>query len=518
MLVDDRRANLVALLALLTAPQYELVTAESGEQALAEIAVRDFALILLDLRMPGMDGIETAKRIGERARERGRRAPIIMVTANDTDRALVLQAYANGVVDLLQKPLEPSVLRAKVDVFAELYQARASVKATSHLLHTQQKEAEERAQRFRLIIESVKDYAIFILDPKGVVSTWNPGAERIKGYRASEIIGRHFSAFYPPEVAASGKCDLELEIAAREGRFEEEGWRLRKDGSRFWASVTITALRDPASKVLIGFAKVTRDLTDRMLHEQELRALAAETARLAEKAQIQEFQERFIAVLGHDLRNPLSAIDMGASLLRQRAADMNDETAGRVLNRMKSSSRRMSRMIEQILDLTRSRLAGGLVISTATADLTAIIAAIVDELRGGHPGRAIEVRCPPSVVGEWDPDRLEQVFSNLIGNAVDYSPQDGTVDVAVRVDDRKVAVTVHNAGAPIPEEARAELFSPFRRGARDSRTMETAGLGLGLFISREIVIAHGGTIEFRSDSTEGTTFLVTLPRDRARSV
>jgi signal transduction histidine kinase len=120
--------------------------------------------------------------------------------------------------------------------------------------------------------------------------------------------------------------------------------------------------------------------------------------------------------------------------------------------------------------------------------------------------------CSSTVVGGWDSDRLEQVFSNLIGNAVHYSPQHGAVDVAVHENARGVVVSVHNDGAPISEETRAELFNPFRRGVRDSRTSETAGLGLGLFISREIVLAHGGAIEFRSDSTEGTTFLVTLPR------
>ena len=126
-------------------------------------------------------------------------------------------------------------------------------------------------ERFRLLVDSVTDYAIFILDQTGHVSTWNTGAERIKGYSAHEIIGKHFSTFYPPEVAVSGKCEMELEVAAREGRFEEEGWRLRKDGSRFWANVTITALRQSDGN-LIGFAKVTRDLTERRARRKKLGA------------------------------------------------------------------------------------------------------------------------------------------------------------------------------------------------------------------------------------------------------
>src|SRR5262249_19033148 len=150
--------------------------------------------------------------------------------------------------------------------------------------------------------------------------------------------------------AATGKSEIELEIATRDGRFEEEGWRVRKDGRRFWANVTLTALRSPDG-ALVGFAKVTRDLTERKQAEEKLRALAAETAALAEKARIQEFQERFLAVLGHDLRNPLASIDMSAALLRKKATD---PSTTRVLDRIRASSARMTRMIAQILDLTRT--------------------------------------------------------------------------------------------------------------------------------------------------------------------
>jgi len=129
-------------------------------------------------------------------------------------------------------------------------------------------------ERFRLLVESVKEYAIFMLDPRGIVSSWNVGAERIKGYRAYEIVGQHFSRFYPEEEVRAGKCELELEVAAREGRFEEEGWRVRKDGTLFWANVVITALRDPSGE-LVGFAKVTRDLTERrhVVHRRQIVAL-----------------------------------------------------------------------------------------------------------------------------------------------------------------------------------------------------------------------------------------------------
>jgi PAS domain S-box-containing protein len=699
LLVDDRRANLLSLEAVLESPRYELVSVTTGAQALAELERREFAVILLDLQMPSMDGLETARKMRERPAQLGQHAPIIFVTAIDMDRERILQAYATGAVDFLLKPLEPAVLAAKVAVFAQLYEARRLAKRRAEEVASERKAGDAEARRFRLLVESVQDYAIFMLDPAGRVATWNVGAERIKGYSAREITGKHFSAFYPPEDVAAGKCERELEIATREGRFEEEGWRVRKDGSLFWANVTITALRNPDAE-LVGFAKVTRDLTERKRNEERLRTLAAENATLeanvaaerrqrvrrdflakagetlassldfrttlasvarlavpeladwcsvqlleagagttaptqvalvhVDPAKIQharelaqsyppdpnaptgvpqvirsgkselyaevpsalleaaarddehlrllrelrlesaivvplpgrdrilgaisfiyagsgrrysepdlafaedfarraamaiengqahaalsaslEFQERFVAVLGHDLRNPLSSIDMAAAVLRQRAVNASDTATTRVLDRMRSSSARMSRMIEQILDLTRSRLGGGLEVRPAPMDLCDALTGIVEELRIAHPSRSIQLRCS-SLPGAWDRDRLEQVFSNLVANGVDYGVEDKPVKIdAHRQEDGWVRVTVHNEGEPIPDALLSQLFNPFRRGGRDSRASKTAGLGLGLYISREIVRAHGGELDVKSSSAEGTTFQVTLPR------
>ena len=246
--------------------------------------------------------------------------------------------------------------------------------------------------------------------------------------------------------------------------------------------------------------------------EQEQRARAAAEASEMAQREIMDFQERFVAVLGHDLRNPLSAIDMAVGVLRMAPATTNDPQASRVISRVSSSSRRMSRMIEQILDLTRSRIGGGLEVNSAPMDLCTLVSEIADELRTANPGRTIEVRCP-SIVGSWDRDRLEQVFSNLISNAIHHGMADKPVTIdAYRDDAGQVIVDVHNDGEPIPEELRRQLFDPFRRGSRDSRSTKTAGLGLGLYISRSIVVAHGGDLEVRSSSGEGTTFRLTMPR------
>ena len=372
---------------------------------------------------------------------------------------------------------------------------------------TARRQAEEQAQRFQLLVESVKDYAIFILDPGGHVSTWNSGAERIKGYTAQQIIGKHFSTFYPLDVAASGKCEFELEMAARDGRFEDEGWRLRRDGSRLWASVVITALRSPEGD-LVGFAKVTRDLTQRKAAEEAERALAAERAALAEKERIHSFQERFLAILGHDLRNHLASLTIGVGILKEQSSDAALQPT---LERMGSSACRMSRMVEQLLDFTRIRLSGDLQLRFEPMELCVALDNVVTELNAAYPARTIQLSRQP-VFGLWDRDRLEQVFSNLIGNALLYSAPNTPVSVVVRALPGSVAIDVHNDGPPIPAALQATLFNPFRRGERDSRSSKTAGLGLGLYISHQLVVAHRGTLEVQSEAASGTIFRVTLPR------
>ncbi len=404
----------------------------------------------------------------------------------------VLTAVASLVTAVLLIPLFPKVT-------AFVHQTRLEQAANEKLRVSE--------VRLRLLIDAVKDYAIFVLDPKGIVTSWNAGAERLKGYKSGEIIGSHFSKFYPEEDISDGKCERELDTATRTGRFEEEGWRVRADGSRFWANVVITPIKDSAG-TLIGFAKVSRDLSERKAAQAERERLTSDNATLKERSRTQEFQERFIGILGHDLRNPLAAIQMGTALLRGSVA----ETDLRIVERVDSSTQRMARMIEQILELTRSRLGGGLKVNAAPEELCEIVTRVVDELRLAYPKREIALTCARPLQGSWDRDRLEQVFSNLVSNAIHHGSATAPVTVAVRDDGDALTITVHNQGPPIPEDLRTKLFDPFRRGSRDSRTAQTAGLGLGLFISSEIVAAHGGSLEVSSSAADGTTFRLTLPR------
>jgi signal transduction histidine kinase len=202
---------------------------------------------------------------------------------------------------------------------------------------------------------------------------------------------------------------------------------------------------------------------------------------------------------------------MATGLLRMRLGPAADEAVTGIVARIGTSTRRMSRMVEQILDLARSRVGGGIVINPTAVDLGTVLAGVIDELRTAHPDRSVDLRCP-ALQGSWDRDRMEQVFSNLIGNAIHYGDAEHPVTVEARDEGHQVCVDVHNHGAPIPSALLPQLFEPFRRGERDSRATNTAGLGLGLYISHQIVTAHGGDIQVDSHPGDGTRFRVRLPR------
>jgi len=371
----------------------------------------------------------------------------------------------------------------------------------------------ESEEHMRLLVESVKDYAIFMLDPSGRISSWNSGAERIKGYRAAEVIGRHFSLFYPPEAIAAHHPELELEIAAREGRYEEEGWRVRQDGELFWANVIITAIRDPETGVLRGFAKVTRDLTERRrLEEATLRErLRAETTQLA-----LEQRDEFISVAAHELRTPLTALALKiegvTQALRRVGRDDVVTTAPKLVERMQGAQLQIGRfaeLVERLLDVSHI-VQGKLVMQLETTDLAELVQHVVDDFR--EPARRVgsELRFAASGdgVGTWDRMRLEQAIVNLLSNAIKYGGGK-PVEIVMEASDAGVRLHVTDHGIGI---AQADLERIFTRFERAAPTRNYGGLGLGLYITRNIIEAHGGVINVSSQPDESTTFLVELPR------
>ena len=356
LLVDDREENLVALSALLTRDGVELLTAHSGAEALELLLLHDVALAFLDVQMPDMDGFELAELM--RGSERARHVPIIFVTAGARDQHRLFKGYELGAVDFLYKPIEPTILKNKADVFFQLSRQRQQL----------ERELEQRTETLRL-------------------------------------------------------------------------------------------------------------------------------------------NEMFAAVLGHDLRNPLSAILTAAQLLELRATD---DGVRRTAGRMLSSGRRMSRLIEDMLDLARARLAGGIPIKREATNLGGLIHRVVQEHQLSFPEGKIDVLCDGDLKGEWDSDRLSQLASNLVGNALQYGTSGERVQI--RLDGTRadvVSFSVSNEGG-IAADLLPHMFDPFYRAERQGGRQE--GLGLGLYIAQQIVQAHQGTIEAESGDASHTVFTVKVPR------
>jgi len=357
-----------------------------------------------------------------------------------------------------------------------------------------------RANLFRLLVDSVRDYAIFMLDTTGRVATWNAGAERLKGYRADEIIGRHFSTFYTEAEATTGKCDLELELAARDGRFEDEGWRVRKDASRFWANVVISAVRD-SSGTLVGFSKVTRDLTERRRAEDERAArLAAERANRA--------KDEFLAMLGHELRNPLAPIATALQLLKLRGGppsrelDVIERQFGQVL-RLVDDLLDVSRIVQGKVELKRQRLDIRDVVAKAMETASSVIQ---------HKKHRVDLDLVGELVVDGDEGRLVQVFANLLVNAAKYTAPGGNIIVAAREHDGEIVVHVIDDGRGIEPALLLRVFELFVQGNEGTERSQ-GGLGLGLSLVRTLVERHGGSVDAHSAGIgKGSTFTVRLPR------
>ncbi|HVF36004.1 MAG TPA: PAS domain S-box protein, partial [Candidatus Saccharimonadia bacterium] len=350
-------------------------------------------------------------------------------------------------------------------------------------------------ERMRLVIEGVKDYAIFMLDPDGVILTWNTGAALIKGYTASEVIGTNFARFYPPDAAARKEPEIELATAKRIGRAETEGWRVRKDGLYFWANVIITALYGPDG-TLRGYAKVTRDMTERKRVE-----------RLEEDAQR---MNAFLAMLAHELRNPLAPIRNAANLLARMDADKSrtDWAAG-VIERQVSH---LSRLVDDLLDVSRITQ-GKIVIEKDVVELADVAARAAEATRPYIDARGhtlvLDVS-PPHALVEGDLVRLVQVVSNLLHNAAKFTPDGGRIELSVTGGER-AQIRVRDNGEGIASDLLPRVFDVFAQGESGIERAR-GGLGLGLTIARQIIELHGGTIRARSAGPgQGSEFSVVLP-------
>ena len=359
--------------------------------------------------------------------------------------------------------------------------------------------ANRELSEFRRLVSSVRDYAIFMLDPAGHILSWNAGAEFLKGYDPEEIISRHFSVFYTPADRARNHPAHELEIAVKEGRYEEEGWRVRKDGSHFWASVTITAIRDEAGR-LTGFAKVTRDLTERKRNEEALQR-AVEELRVA-NAEL----ERFASVAAHDMTDPLRTISGFAELLVETDPDGSEakEYAQHVLD----SSLRLAAMLQGLLAYARAGRSPGDGVAVDLAGAVGQVQADLAAIIGDRDAR-LDLRVPRDAAVLIDANDLRVILQNLLSNAVKFGSADAPV---ITVDAERSGdgwcVSVRDDGAGIASEDQARIFGAFERARSGA---DRSGYGLGLAICQRLVERHGGRIGLESSPESGTRFWFTLP-------
>lgn len=368
----------------------------------------------------------------------------------------------------------------------------------------------------RLLVSGVKDYAIFMLDPTGVIVSWNEGAERIKGYREDEILGKHFSVFYEQTDIDAGKPEWELLVAERDGRVEDESWRLRRDGSRFWASVIITALRDK-SGVLRGFGKVTRDMTSRKLAEErqseqqrrEAEGLRDHANRLA---QLERTKSEFLNVASHELRGPITVVRGYVSMVQD--GTLPSDQLATVLPVISAKLQQMELLVQQMLDTARLD-AAQFELRTDLVNLCALVERLIaDYSLLLQPTHSISLSRPDEpVIVCGDEGRLQTAVWNLLDNAIKYSPRGGVVRCLVIEARGRVSVSIEDSGLGIAEEAMSRLFSRFGRIV----TPENAhidGTGLGLHLAREIARHHDGDIFVESQEGRGSRFTLTLPANK----
>jgi PAS domain S-box-containing protein len=493
--------------------------ASSSEAAVMCADERRPDLVMMDIRIKGPhDGIETAGMLKEKFP-----VAIIYLTSH-ADEAMIERAKVTEPHGYLLKPVNVVDLRTTVKLALykhQLEQVRAEKAENERLQEATLKEmrraVHESNESFRMMIEAVKDYAIIMIGVDGRIASWNVGAERLKGYCEREILGQHFSKFYTADDVADHKPERELEAAARLGRAEDQGWRVRKDGTQFFADVVITAVRDSLGQ-LRGFAKVTRDITARNNTEQQLHATALqyeESLRRAtqEAERANGAKSLFLANMSHEIRTPMNAVIGLTYLLGQTSLSV--EQSG-FLAQINVASKSLLAVITDVLDLSKIE-AGELVISRVPFSPRVLLQGLYDimhlqaELKGITLDLDVADDLPAALQG--DAARLNQILVNLVSNAIKFTERGGVTLQVRRLEsistDIRLCFTVRDTGIGIDPAAQALLFTPFVQGD-ESITRRYGGTGLGLSIIHSLTKLMGGAVDFASTVGVGSEFRVVL--------
>jgi PAS domain S-box-containing protein len=377
--------------------------------------------------------------------------------------------------------------------------------------YTEQLEKQRRTEeRYHKMINEIQDYAILLLDKEGNIQNWNSGAEKIKGYKAAEIIGKNFSIFYTPEDRATNLPFRLLDIARETGRATHEGWRIRKDGTKFWGSIVITALHDESGEV-IGFSKVTRDLTERKLADDRLRLYALQLEK-----KNQELEE-FSYVASHDLKEPLRKIVTFGDLLQHNMKDVQDEKTISYINRMQDAARRMTQLIDDLLEFS---LIGKHEYTLEPTDLNQVLDRVLQDLEGNIQKQNASVTVDPLPAIVANPLQMQQLFQNLLANALKFNDKEKPViNITYRPVGTSTApaheITVKDNGIGFEPSEASRIFEAFRRL---HGRLDYAGSGIGLAICKKIVDLHNGTIIATGEKGKGAAFIVTLPNEQPATI
>ncbi|MDB4966998.1 MAG: Sensor histidine kinase [Myxococcales bacterium] len=514
LIVDDVPANLLALEAVLQPLGHRTVAARSGNEALKALLDEEFAVILLDVTMPGMDGFETAQLI--RDRNKTRSVPIIFLTAVQSDALFVSRAYERGAVDYLTKPFDPDVLRAKVSFFVELYLMRERVTQLA-ALEARQQEAESARARLREVLMQLP-VAMAVTDGREHrVELTNPSFIQLGA--ASESVGRRLREVFP---ALAGD-DEELDAVYRSGqplaRHERELTSAGADGipARRFVTYSLQPFRGQDGTV-VGVIVCGADVTREVLARENERRAQSERERLLGELQLAlRSRDDFLMVASHELRTPLTSLQLTASSLVRQLERAGGESLPAPLldDRLRTVKRQLDRLeqlINALLDVSRIGV-GRLELELERVDAVEVVGEVLARLRDEAARQNVSLRleAPAELTGSWDRSRLDQVVTNLVTNAIKYG-HSKPVDVSISGDESDITLRVRDQGIGVAVEQQHRIFDKFERAASQRNY---GGLGLGLWITRELLVLMGGVVTVESSPGNGATFTVTLPRNYA---
>src|SRR3954469_25383221 len=427
----------------------------------------------------------------------------------ETNHRLEAEIRERSAAEVKLRQARDDLERQVAERIAVDHALRASLAEKEILLNEKEillKEVRRTEENFRLLVENVRDYAITWLDTQGRTATWNAGAERLYGWSAAEAVGQPLRFFFPPEPA--DEADHILPAVRETGRYDGEGWRLRRDGSRFWASTTITPLWDDQGRMR-GYVRIAQDITERKQAEEELRR-AKEEAERANAA-----KSEFLASMSHELRTPLNAIIGFSDMMRTEIFGPLSEKYRDYAKDIHRSGLHLLDLINDVLDMARIE-AGQWELHEEGVALGDLVRQ-AQRLAGGSAGEVrhhFGVGLPTPELVVWaDRRSLRPVLINLIGNAVKFTPEGGRIAISVSVGNGAIEIVVADTGIGISEERITDLCRPFVQ-VENVLTRRHHGSGMGLFITKSLIERHGGTLKIESHPDKGTTVRIALPIER----